>query len=1164
MVPGAVVILFALSYVGFLFATASYGDRLARRRAGGAPRPLIYALSLGVYCTSWTFFGSVGLSARSGFDFLPIYIGPIIVFALGWRLVARIVAVSKRHNITSVADFISARFGKNQALGALVAIVAVIGAIPYISLQLKAVALALQTMLPLDLAARTADVSPAADYLALLVTIAMAAFASLFGTRHIDATEHQEGMILAIAVESIVKIASFLLVGAFVTFSLMGGLGPLIERVAARPEIATVFDGDLNWSRWITMTGLAMVAILLLPRQFHVAVVENSHIGDVRRAAWLFPLYLVAINLFVVPIAAAGLLTFGSTGTDPDSFVLALPVAVNSKPVAMVAFLGGLSAATAMVIVEAVALSIMVCNNLVLPILLRARSTTAEAADMGGLLILIRRVAISCILLLAFIHYEAIGNSAALAQIGLISFAAIAQLAPTFLAGLYWRRGTGTGASAAIMGGFAVWTYTLLIPSFADAGWVDPRFISEGPFGLAFLRPRNFLSLELDPLVHGVALSLAVNVCTLVAVSLLRRPLPIETIQANLFTRRETRVTPPAHRHGRSSVKLGELRATVAQYLGAERAERAFTELGRGSGQAFNANVEADVRSLRHAEHLLASAVGAASSRLIMWLLLERKAPNRRRALELLDDATHAIQYNRDLLQSAIDHVQQGIAVFDDRLGLTCWNRQFLDLLRLPPQLDRVGITLVDVFESFQGSGGTARSPAADVQDKVRRLAIDHETLVERLDDPPSVIEIRSSRMPEAGLVVTFADITERALAAEELERRVESRTAELVSVNRLLAHAKSDAEKANLDKTRFIAAASHDILQPLNAARLFASTLVNRSRRGANRELVAHLDSSLESVEDILSALLDISKLDAGAVRPEPQAIRMDAFIATIVAEHEPAAAEKRLRLRSVPSTAVVTSDRNLLKRILQNLISNAVKYTDRGGIVVGCRHRGTWLTLEVHDTGRGIPDAKLPLIFREFERLDAQASNVPGLGLGLSIVKRIADMLGHAVEVRSRPGRGSVFSVRLPVSAGGLPVPDATPVRRPAVRSLPPCRVLLVDNDPAILAGMQELLKDWGCETAAVQTAEACLAMARDGFAPNIVIADLHLDGGDGLSLIQELRNQSVQFLPAILITADRSSRVQKRAELMKILYMRKPLRPAVLRAALAHMLLVAEAAE
>ena len=1164
MVPGAVVILFALSYVGFLFATASYGDRLARRRAGGAPRPLIYALSLGVYCTSWTFFGSVGLSARSGFDFLPIYIGPIIVFALGWPLVARIVAVSKRHNITSVADFISARYGKNQALGALVAIVAVIGAIPYISLQLKAVALALQTMLPLDLAVRAGDVSPAADYLALLVTVAMAAFASLFGTRHIDATEHQDGMILAIAIESIVKIASFLIVGAFVTFSLMGGLGPLMDRVASDPVVAAVFSRDLNWSRWLTMTGLAMVAILLLPRQFHVAVVENSHIGDVKRAAWLFPLYLVAINVFVVPIAVAGLLTFGAAGTDPDSFVLALPVAVNSQPVAMVAFTGGLSAATAMVIVEAVALSIMVCNNLVLPILLRARSTEAGAADMGGLLILIRRAAISCILLLAFIHYEAIGNSAALAQIGLISFAAIAQLAPAFLAGLYWRRGTGTGASAAILGGFAAWAYTLLIPSFADAGWVDARLIAEGPFGVAFLRPRNLLNLELDPLVHGVVWSLAINVVTLVAVSLLRQPLPIETIQANLFTRRETRVTPLAHRHGRSSVKLGELRATIAQYLGAERAERAFTDLARSSGQAFNPNAEADVRSLRHAEHLLASAVGAASSRLIMWLLLERRAPNKRQALELLDEATHAIQYNRDLLQSAIDHVQQGIAVFDDRLGLTCWNRQFLELLGLPPRLDRVGITLVDVFESFRRSGEPNTTESRDVQDKVRRLAIDNETLVERLSDPPAVIEIRSSRMPEAGLVVTFADITERALAAEELERRVESRTAELVSVNRQLAHAKADADQANLDKTRFIAAASHDILQPLNAARLFASTLVNRSRRGTNRELVTHLDSSLQSVEDILSTLLDISKLDAGAVRPDPQPIRMDGFIAAVVAEHEPAAREKGLALRSVRCSAVITSDRNLLRRILQNLVSNAVKYTDRGRIVVGCRRRGTGLTLEVHDTGRGIPEVKLPIIFREFERLDANTSDVPGLGLGLSIVKRIAHMLGHEVVVRSRPGHGSMFSVTLTMSTSSPRAADFTPPRRKGLRSLPPCRVLLVDNDLAILAGMQALLEDWGCVTAAAHSAAEAMAIARSGFEPSIVIADYHLDDADGLNLIQQLRSEAAQFIPAILITADRSNRVNKQAELLKVLHMKKPLRPAVLRATMAHMLVSAEAAE
>ncbi|MDP4822915.1 MAG: hybrid sensor histidine kinase/response regulator, partial [Aestuariivirgaceae bacterium] len=515
------IITIALAYVGLLFAIASHGDRVSRSGAVPFSRPLIYALSLGIYCTSWTFFGSVGLSARSGFDFLPIYIGPILIVVFAPRLIQAVVRISKRQNITSIADFISARYGKNQLLGALVAIIAMIGVVPYIALQLKAVSGALQVMINVPGGQPGFTGLQTSDELALAVTIAMAAFAWAFGTRHSDATEHQDGMILAVAVESIVKLVSFIAVGAFVTFVMMGGPGEIIRQINDMPELRDVFTRPVDPMSWITMTLLSMFAIILLPRQFHVMVVENRSPDDVRMARWLFPAYLVAINLFVVPVAAAGLLMFG-TANGGDGFVLAIPVAENASTVAIIAFLGGLSAATAMVIVETVALAVMICNNVVLPLVLRRERVGMR--DMGRLIIGIRRAVIVAVLALAFTYFEVLGAQVALAQIGLISFAAIAQFAPAFFMGLIWRRGTAAGAMAGILAGFAMWTHTLILPSLAQAGFIREGFVSQGPFGISWLRPEHMFGVELDALSHGVLWSLAANLIVFFAVSMARAP----------------------------------------------------------------------------------------------------------------------------------------------------------------------------------------------------------------------------------------------------------------------------------------------------------------------------------------------------------------------------------------------------------------------------------------------------------------------------------------------------------------------------------------------------------------------------------------------------------------------------------------------------------------
>ena len=401
MLQGWVVIVVALGYIGLLFVIASYGDSI-RARGGAHARTIIYPLSLAIYCTSWTFFGSVGLASRTGYDFLAIYVGPVLMVGLATPLILRVVRLAKAQNITSIADFIAARYGKHQAVAATVAAIAIVGTIPYIALQLKAVSSSLGTILT-HLDVTTGHAQPMLGDIALFVALAMATFAVLFGTRHIDATEHQDGLILAIATETLIKLVAFVTVGVFVTFVMFDGPAALFTKAMETPHTAAVLTREPVWSTLITMTLLSTVAIVLLPRQFHVTVVENHSESEIRRASWLFPIYLVLINLFVIPIAIAGLLTFAPESVDSDMFVLALPLSAGSEILALVAFIGGLSAATAMVIVETVALAIMASNDIVVPFVLQRRATLLSGEGVGAALLTVRRVAIFVILLFAYI-----------------------------------------------------------------------------------------------------------------------------------------------------------------------------------------------------------------------------------------------------------------------------------------------------------------------------------------------------------------------------------------------------------------------------------------------------------------------------------------------------------------------------------------------------------------------------------------------------------------------------------------------------------------------------------------------------------------------------------------------------------------------------------------
>jgi Na+/proline symporter/signal transduction histidine kinase/CheY-like chemotaxis protein len=1149
-VQGWVIVIIAIAYVSLLFAVASIGDRRAARLGQGRARPYIYALSLAIYCTSWTFFGSVGLASDRSLEFLTIYVGPILVFIFGYPLLTRVIRLAKSENITSIADFLGARYGKSSAVAAIATIIATFGTVPYIALQLKAISGSVSLMVE-----HYNGAPPAVDLvigdISLAVALLLAIFAILFGTRHADATEHQDGLILAVAVESIVKLAAFLAVGVAVSFFLLGGPSELIALVSTNAQVEASLHYKTSLPTWIVMTLLSGIAIIMLPRQFYVTVVENRSEDELRKASWLFPLYLVAINIFVIPIAFAGLSVLGPD-SNSDLYVVSLPLHFDQNALALLAFIGGLSAATAMVIVASVALSIMISNDLVIPIAVRRlqRSEARDREDWSKVILNIRRASIFVILFAAFLYYRETTTNTRLASIGLISFAAIAQFAPSFFGGLIWRGANARGAVLGMTAGIIVWAYTLLLPSLAPAGTEILRW---GPFGLEALRPQALFGTSGEPLNHGVLWSLSINALFYVLGSLSRASIPLERIQAALFVPREPGPMPSLRRF-RTAVTVNDLKDTISRYLGVERTERSFQSFERQEGRRINGNELASMSIIRFSEQLLTSAVGSSSARLVLSLLFQRNDSTSRGALRLLDDATEALQQNRDLLQTALDQMEEGVTVFDRDFRLTCWNRQFRALFDLPDEMGQVGVSLHHVLRHLAARGDI---PAGSEYETLNRMTWFGEIWSIELKRSGRIIELRTNPMPDGGIVATYTDITARVQADlslkrinETLELRVASRTAELTRVNEELALAQMLAEEANLGKTRFLAAAGHDILQPLNAARLYCSALLESLPRGKTGEAVGNIESSLESVETILGAVLDISRLDTGAMKPAESVFKIDALLRQIETDFQPMAAAKNLELKIIPSSLAVNTDRNLFRRLVQNLVSNAIKYTRSGRVLVGVRRRGDLVELQVWDTGIGIDDDKLNTVFREFTRLEEGAREAQGLGLGLSIVDRIARVLRLEIQLQSRKGRGTRFSVILPrVDATNVELVTETRLSPRAHAMLNGVTVICIDNDVRILDGMRLLLEGWGC-IVATASGSASLPEPLSGWRPDIILADYHLDGEDGLHVIAELRRRHGRTLPAVLVTADRSSEVRAAAAAMDVTVINKPVKPANLR--------------
>ncbi len=1101
MLSVGVVVFAALCWLGLLFGTAIYAER--HPRVLTAQWPYVYSLSLAVYCTSWTFFGTVTQAARYGWPLPPTFVGTILLYVFAAAALVKLVQLARESHATSLADFIATRLGKDSWLAATVTLVVALGLVPYIALQLKAVAMS-YALLTRSASAGSGSVWQDS---ALYVTLAMVVFAIAFGTRRVSAAEHNRGLVLAIAFEALFKLAAMLALGAFVWFGL--DLPAVAAQAPARAPTPSGFA---------PLVLLGVLAMFTLPHQFHVGVVECRDESHVRTARWLFPLYLVLIALPLLPLARAGEALLGPSGVSADLYVLALPLSQGFEGLALLVFLGGLSAATGMVVVSTLTLSLMIGNHWLAPGLLRGAWLAKGGGDLRGQVLWLRRLGIFGIMLLAWAYSRLIASNEALADVGAVSFSALATLTPA-LAFAVWRPQTPPRAViAGIIAGFACWCWALLLPIAMEAQGASSATIN-APF--LWLQPDALFGLTgWSRLGRAVGASLFLgSVVTLLVASL-----------------------------GQSS-RGRDARGFDARTL--RNAGRRFLPASGIDNLLRDAPSSGDVSSAIEArfERELATVLGAASARLLLDAARREVGTSLDTVAAIVGEASQDLRFNQRLLEAALQNMSQGISVVDADLRLVAWNRRYAEIFGFDDELLRVGQPVADLsrfaLERTRHRGDIESALARRLA--YMRAGTPHLSELEMPDG--STLEIRGNPMPGGGFVATFTDVTafrqaEGALREvnETLEQRVDERTASLDQ-------ARLEAERANEAKSRFLAAIGHDLLQPLHAAQLFTDALAQQSLAQEQGASVRQIRGALDSTTDLLTGLLDMSRLEAGGLVPEARSFPLAEVLEPLASEFQALAAEHGLALRYRPTRAWVRTDPQLLRRVLQNFLANAVRYTARGGILLGVRRSGAQLRIEVHDTGTGIAPDQQTLIFEEFRRGDDAAGQ--GLGLGLAIADRIAQLLDAPLTLRSQTGVGTVFAVE--IARVPAPTHAAGEGRAPALAGL---HVLVVDNEPLALDALVQVLRGWGCHvTPATNLRTAQEALERQ-FA-DLWLLDYHLDDGDtGVDLHQRL-SATHSPRPTLVLSADPGETVRRAVHEAGLPLLLKPVKPLALKSVLDRLL-------
>ncbi len=1142
-------------YILVLFLCAFFGERHASR-LGPRGRMLLFSLTLGVYCSSWTFYGATGAAVRDGIIFLPIYLGPLIFIWFGYDIWRRLGRVRQHHAVSSIADFIAARYGKSGTLASLVTILAVIAIIPYLALQLRAVALS--TAVILD---QATDHLTTATNSVLLLTGILALLAMMFGTRQIANTEQHGGLMLAVAFESFVKLFALLCVAVFFLIESPANMRQVSEDVAKTFHNVQMFGVPETF--WI-QTLLAGLAIICLPRQFHVAVVELRDEKHIRGARRWFAVYLILTTVAIIPIASWALHASPNFLTIPDVAVLSLPLSFNQDWLSLLAFLGGFSASTGMLLVSSVALSIMLSNDLIMPALWRLNLLSRHDKRLPQFLKLTRRICILAVMLLGFLFFHFFNDIDQLSVFGLLAFSAVAQFAPSLIGGLYWRGGSRQGVYAGLIVGFFMWIYTLLFPtilrSLPDAYQAFAhQVLVFGPFHLNLLRPEALLGFEsFAPLTHGVIWSLGLNTILYVWISKIYRPSVAEQIQAESFFYYETKPLPSHHtstdmsylHHDAARLKVGDLITLAKRITGEGPTQQAFKQFCEQNDVLLNPNSVANGMWWRFTEQYLAGTIGAASARTLLTTAMVNNGLALGQVANILDQASQWQRFNQNLLMTMIDHMTQGVSVVDENMCLVAWNNQYLKLFDYPKDLVYVGCPIADLirYNAERGECGPG-SIEEHVRKRIHWMKVGSAHEFERIRKDGRVIQMRGNPIEGGGFVTTFADITAFRENEAILEARVSDRTQQLETALAEQQLAREQADKANMSKSRFIAAASHDLLQPMHAARLFSTALEQSVSREDDRKTLQQLDRALHGAESMLSALLDIARLEGGSLQPKRQSYPLHDLLSDLELQFKSIAAQRNIRLNVHDAKFWIDTDPQWIRRIIQNFVSNALRYTAKGRVVVGVlRHstRPQHIRIGVWDTGPGIAEEQRIKLFQEFERCGHTSPwGEQGLGLGLAIVQRMTSLLDHPVEVYSQIGQGSCFIIEVPTV-------DAPKVMAPQAQAIPlktkAYRILCLDNDETILEGMSTLLSKWGYEVFKATEPEQAYTLIQQHNI-QVWLIDQHLNNQQlGLDFILQHRQDQV---PVALITADSDPELPQRLKELNVMLLKKPLKPAGLRA-------------
>jgi hypothetical protein len=1130
------VAFISIIYLAVLFIIAHWGQRYLSQK--NKSRPWIYSLSLGVSCTSWAFYGTVGQAANTGNWIAPVYIGSILCLVFAWPMLLKMLKITKQQNLTSIADFIACRYDRSPKIASSIAIIALLGTIPYIALQLRAIS----SSFNLITGSFTSGI-----FTTFTVACVLIVFSILFGANQISASKQNQGLVLAIAFSSIVKLLALTAVGIFATYFLFDGFSDLLSQ-----QPITKQGPPNNFYLAIAQAILGAITIFILPQQFHMMMIENHHQNELKHARFLYPAYLIAINVFVLPIAIAGYLTFPGGSVDPDTYVLTLPLFYQQAWLSLVVYIGGLSAATSMVIIATIVLSTMLVNEVVNPLILKLAALKQPISHHSSKILILRRFSIAAIILLAFLFERQIDEQEHLANIGLLSFVLLAQFAPAAIGALYWRKASTKAAFIGLLMGSLVWIYTLLLPTLLP----NSNWINQGPWQLALLKPTALFGLTgLDPVSHGVFFSLCANFLCFVVISLLSHRSIGEQLQAEIF------LTKKLSQHDKQLSKH-DLYRLLQRFINQEAAE-SFLNF---SQQLNDDDPDFNKKLTEYTRLQLSGVLGSASTRMVMraaslsneW---QEEVPLEE-VVSIVDEASQLLEFNRELLQAGIENIEQGISIIDADMRLVAWNRRYIELLDYPPELVVVGQP-IEILIRYNIERGIISTDNIEqtIQKRIRHMKQGHAHYFKRLMPNGMVLEIRGKAMPGGGFVSTFADITtfiqsEQALqkANENLESRVAERTQEL-------ANAKAEAEAANKSKTRFLAAASHDLMQPFNALSLFTSLLAQKNKQADLAEIIDNMTHSLSAAESLLTDLVDISKLDSGYQQIETKTFCINQLLQSLHREFAVIANSESITFKVHASSLYVCTDQALLRRILQNLLSNAFKYgnpSDKPQVVIlGAKRLHQGIRLVVIDNGLGIPQDKQRIIFKEFERLEQHKTH-HGLGLGLAICDRIAKLLSIKLTVTSTVNRGTCFSIELPTVEA--PIVE-TKVHIPSQYELPPnmAKILVIDNDELVLKAITSLLASWQFNVVALQnTQQLTEYFVQRGAKPDLIIADYHLDNGEnGVDVITSVLQEKQWQIPCIINSADTSETTRQHTSNANFLFLRKPLKPLALKQLLKKLL-------